>query len=188
MENSQDLRTSALEAMRTEIPDSLLQEPLEYIFADHFRQRAMCMLLDEIADNESIDIEAVSAALTFLTSQFRPHIADEEAGLFPLLLERAEPEDEFDAVLKQLTEEHVSDGQDAKSIIPVLERLLLPKGEGPVGPDVADLLKRFAANERQHLIVENSIVLPLARARLTDEDLKNLASSMAIRRGVSLDD
>jgi len=188
MEKSQELKASALQTIQTEIDVDLLKEPLEYIFADHFRQRALCMLLDEIADDEPTDPELVSAALTFLTSEFQPHIADEETGLFPLLQKRAEPEDEIDKVLQQLTEEHVSDGQDAKIIVSALKKLIQAQVENPIDPDTADLLKRFAANERQHLIVENSIVLPLARARLTQEDCANLAKSMADRRGVALDD
>ena len=48
-----------------------------------------------------------------------------------------------------------------------------------------ELLARFAANERQHLIVENAIVLPLARARLSEDDKQKLGMRMAARRGLT---
>ena len=39
---------------------------------------------------------------------------------------------------------------------------------------------------RHHLTLENAIVLPLARIRLTADDLRNLAQRMSARRGIKL--
>lgn len=188
MEKSKESSLSALETLRAPLPDDLFNEPIEYIFADHFRQRALCALLDEIASGTSPDIQMVMAVLGYLKSEFQPHLLDEEKGLFPMLSRRAKPEDEIDEVLRQLTEEHASDGEDAKDIILVLEQIAKAGGSNALSEKAADLLKRFAANERQHLIVENSIVLPLARARLTEEDCRDFGQRMAARRGVVLND
>lgn len=188
MEKSKESSLSALETLRTPLPDDLFNEPIEYIFADHFRQRALCALLDEIASGTSPDVQMVMAVLGYLKSEFQPHLLDEEKGLFPMLCRRAKPEDEIDEVLRQLTDEHASDGEDAKDIILILEQIAKAGGSNAISGNAAELLKRFAANERQHLIVENSIVLPLARARLTEEDCRDFGQRMAARRGVVLND
>ena len=40
----------------------------------------------------------------------------------------------------------------------------------------------FARNERRHLALENSVVLPLARLRLSPEDLIRLSARLLRRR------
>jgi len=51
------------------------------------------------------------------------------------------------------------------------------------GDDCA-LLTNYANQARRHLILENAIVLPLARVRLTDDDLDTLRLRMMQRRGL----
>lgn len=188
MEPTQPQMDSALETLTTELHAHLLRQPIEYIFADHIRQRALCFLLDEIASGNCAEPDTIRAVCSFLETEFKPHILDEEAGLFPLLRQRAEPEDEIDDMLGQLMEEHESDGKDAREIIDALHQLVVSEVPDQPSKAVADLMTRFAANERQHLIVENSIALPLARVRLTQEDCKDLARRMAEHRGITWPD
>ena len=185
MDKRAEAREMSLAALRTPPPVFMLNEPIDYMFADHFRQRTLCTILDQIADAVELDQEAISATVEFLKSEFGPHVQDEEQDLFPVLQQRATEEDEIEPILDQLSEEHAADKVDAASIIEQLTRLKSGKA-AKIDPTLAQLLKRFAANERQHLIVENAIVLPLARARLTAEDCKLLGERMAARRGVKV--
>jgi iron-sulfur cluster repair protein YtfE (RIC family) len=188
MNKQAESRQLALEVLMTRPPDSLFAEPVEYVFADHFRQRTLCRFLDDIADAKTADVEVVNAVLAFLKSEMGLHVLDEEEYLFPLLRRRAEPEDEINIVLGQLSQEHAADEADGVLIVKLLETLKSSNVGHVLDGDAVKLLKRFAANERQHLIVENAIVLPLARARLTDQDQRRLGRRMAARRGIEIDD
>lgn len=42
----------------------------------------------------------------------------------------------------------------------------------------------YAASEQRHLAIENSIILAIARIRLTRSDLQSISTSMKKRRGV----
>ena len=186
MDEFDEARQLALQALTTELPPGLLHEPIEFVFADHFRQRILCDVLDQIADTDEPDKDLLDAALSFLRGDFGLHVMDEEEDLFPLLRRRAEPEDQIDEVLGQLSEEHASDETDAKQIIHLLENLKGVIHKPCLSSEQKSLLTRFAANERQHLIVENAIVLPLARTRLSDADKQELGIRMAARRGLGI--
>lgn len=186
MNQQEEAKGLALEALTTAPPPDLLMEPIDYLFADHFRQRMLCTVLDDIAEAESVDLDLLEAVVRFLGNDLAPHVLDEEEDLFPLLRMRAKPEDEIDRVLGQLSEEHVSDETDAKQIMVILDTIKQGGKRSKMSLEDKVLLKRFAANERQHLIVENAIVLPLARARLTETDKRKLSLNMAARRGIPL--
>lgn len=184
MSKRREARDMALGALQKMPPVSLLQSPLEFIFADHFRQRVLCGVLDEMADSGFTDRKMTQAVLTFLTGEFGTHVIDEEEDLFPLLRRRAQPEDRIEDVLGDLSAEHATDKTDADEIIEVLQGVLESEEKTISLPKTAKLLRRFAANERRHLIVENAIIMPLAKARLSSDDLRNLGRRMAARRGV----
>ncbi len=186
MRKQEETEALALEALGNAPPSSQLAEPLDYIFAEHFRQRVLCNMLDQIADQRRPDRRMIEAVLGYLRVEFAAHMQDEEHDLFPMLRRRAEAEDRIDDVIAQLTQEHAADRLDAKLITDGLAKLQAGKAEAGAGSPLARLLRRFADNERAHLTLENAIVLPLARARLTDDDLRNLTHHMAARRGVKL--
>lgn len=171
---------SALSAIMTPLPAAQLALPLDYLAADHLRQRSLCSLVERIADEPTPGREEVGAVLRFLREEFGLHIIDEEEDLFPLLRRRCEPEDRIEEVLGELSQEHASEKQIAETIT---EGLNATARSGAFNHDFRELLRRFAANERRHLVVENAIVLPLARLRLTADDLRNLGRRMAARRG-----
>ncbi len=188
MKKREETEALALEALDNAPPSSQLAEPLDYIFAEHFRQRVLCNMLDEIADHERPDKSAIEAVLRYLRVEFAPHMQDEEHDLFPMLRRRAEPEDRIDDVIAQLTQEHAADRLDAKLITEGLAKVLAGKAKTGGASPLAKLLHRFAENERNHLTLENAIILPLARIRLTDDDIRNLAHRMAARRSIKLEE
>ncbi len=177
----------ALQALDTMPPTVHLTTPLDYIVADHFRQRVLCSVLDDIAETGVVDRDIAAAALRFLKTDFAPHVIDEEEDLFPLLRRRSQPEDRIEDALGDLSQEHASDKIDVDAIVDRLQAIL-DSDDNTAGDDLRTLLRRFAASERRHLIVENAIVMPLARARLTKDDLRNLGRRMAARRGLDYPD
>ena len=178
-------RRMALEALNDAPPVHLLRHPLEYIFADHFRQRVLCTSLDQVFDASVVDPTLTRAVYRFLKDDLKYHIADEEENLFPLLRKRAEPDDQIDDILDQLSEEHKSDHIDAKQILSELEQMLDGSNEYPILNATSKMAHRFTTNERHHLILENAIVMPLAKARFTPEDLNKMGQEMAQRRGLN---
>lgn len=180
MERSQEERRLALEALNTPPPPALFAEPLEYFFAEHFRQRTLCSLLDDLAEHAPPDPEIVKVVMHFLRGDFGLHVRDEEEDLFPLLRRRAKPEDRIGDVLGELSHDHALDAFDAETI---LEAFGSHEPFPTCDVETRNLLLRFSKNERRHLTAENAIILPLARARLLPEDLRNLGLRMAARHG-----
>ena len=168
------------------IPDTLLREPLNFIFADHYRQRVVCTLLEELADAATLDAAKAEEVVDFLANDMAYHVLDEEEDLFPLLRRRCAPEDEIEAMLDTLAAEHATDERLGRDIVIGLGRLIAADAAPGAHPDVSEKMRAFARSQRRHLMVENNIVLPIARARLVDLDLANLARRMAARRGVGI--
>lgn len=157
-------------------------EPLDLLAADHRRQREFGRLLGEIAAAEHPAPGALERVRAWLREELPAHIADEEEDLFPLLRARAAPEDEIGPTLDALLRDHRAAAVDIAAALRAVERLLAEPG--PLAPDERARLVDFAEHERRHLIVENAIVLPLARARLTPSDLAGMRRRMQERRGL----
>lgn len=187
MEN-EEKRALAVDVLRGSPSHDLLCQPLGYLFADHFRQRILCQVFDDIADGDVVDRSLAEVAVHFLKNDFGLHILDEEKDLFPMLRLRARREDQIDSLLAQLSEEHTADGIDASDIVKGLSLHLKGAGDFVITDHLRDLLKRFAANERQHIILENAIILPLAEGLLSVKDLRQIGESMAARRNINYAD
>jgi hemerythrin-like domain-containing protein len=164
------------------ISDDLLASPLDYILAEHFRQRLVCNLLEQIVQ-ESAEQATAGELLDFLERDLPLHVEDEEEDLFPILRRRAHPEDEIDRLLDQLSAEHARDEALLGSVAKALERLRAGKRVAPKGKLATDV-RMFAQSQRRHLAIENAVVLPVARLRLTNADLAKLTARMAERRGL----
>lgn len=171
------------------IPENLLREPLDYISSDHFRQRTICKFLDDIAFDPTRSEVAHLAAivLTYLEQDLPHHIADEEQNLFPRLRERCLDSDKVDRLLAVLSEEHAKDDHLCTEILVGLRAL--SNGQNTrVDAGFVRAAAAFAETQRRHLAWEDEVLLPLARQRLTAEDLRDMGRSLAARRGVHLSD
>lgn len=170
-------------AMIEPIPPDLLAEPLNWLFAEHYRHRQLCALIDRIGTASLVLAEEIGEAIQFLRIELPLHILDEEEDLFPLLRRRCEPEDDLERTLGLLAADHSRDASEAEELAAVLEAAL--RTGRPPGGDLAirRRFSEFAAHERRHIALENAVVLPIARLLLTPEDLGGLARRMAARRG-----
>lgn len=160
----------------------LLGNPLDFIHEDHLRERQICAMLDRIATAAAADPDDLSHVREYLAGELPLHLEDEEEDLFPLLRRACEPEDEIGKAIERLTADHGHAAEDTPRVIADLDALLT-SGASP-GPEMQARFLRFAAQARRHLILENAIILPFARLRLTGRDLETLCLRMAQRRGL----
>lgn len=160
----------------------LLGKPLEFIHEDHLRERQICSMLDAIAQGTSCSETEIADILGFLTTELPMHLKDEEEDLFPLLRRRCEPEDEIEKVIAKLQMDHHHAGEDTPQVVSVLE--VITKSRRRLETDERKTLTAYASHSRRHLILENAIILPFARLRLTAHDLETLYVRMCQRRGI----
>lgn len=166
-------------------PPQLLKEPLEFLFAEHFRQRQMCKVLEYLALAPAFDASLIASTDDFIRYDLALHVIDEEEDLFPLLRRRCEPDDVIEDVLGKLSADHALDQQLAH-IVRSIFALALERREPPSGLlGGAEALLRLAMQEKSHMALENAVVMPLARRRLTGDDLEALSLRLAARRGVA---
>jgi hemerythrin-like domain-containing protein len=153
--------------------------PIEAIYEEHFNQRQICADMETLAATTQARPELARRILVYLCRDLPMHFEDEEQGLFPRLRIRALPEDELDKTLARLSREHEITEAAFALLVPALA--CMADGALPA-PEDRNALCRLAASERRHLIVENAILLPLARLRLTEHDKAALMAEMSARR------
>ena len=166
-------------------PDRLLDDPLAFIDADHARQRAVCRVLHQLADAETIERDIAHAVAAAMTKGLELHHRDEDADLFPLLLKRAMPEDGLAPILVQLGEDHVAVAATAKKLAATLSTSAVAS-RLEIDRRTAHLARRFATRELRHLAIETAIVMVIARKRLRAADLQLISRSMKTRRGLAV--
>lgn len=168
---------------QTQVPGDLSYNPIDVLEHEHVLQARLCDCLERIADGlpDHIDRALCATVALSLRVDLPTHHLDEEGGLFPLLEQRAVPDDNLETLLARLSLEHATDESFADEILEALDALTY--GHRPVHPDTLGyMLRGFFETCRRHLVWENAIVLPLARKRLTPDDLKHLAAIMIEHR------
>lgn len=163
-------------------PAHLLERPLDYILADHFRQRSVCAALRRFAETGRAGRDEARRITAFLKGELALHHADEDEDLFPALRRRVRPEDELDHALTRLGQDHREAGEAIRAVIAALGQAG-PEGELALGGAERRAMAAYAASEHRHLAIENGVVLAIARIRLTPKDLAAIARSMKARRG-----
>ena len=151
------------------------QNPVDVIAAAHHVHAQICDQLEAIADGlpDEVNSRLAANAAASLRYELPLHHLDEEQGLFPLLEKRAKPRDNITEILQPLVREHASDEGFAEELAEVLCEI--GRGERVENPNmVGYMLRGFFENYRRHLCWENTLVLPLARSRLTPDDLAAL--------------
>lgn len=159
----------------------LLSDPLVFISEDHLRERQVCAMMDALATSSTFDRHAVLTVLRFLNEELNVHIRDEAEDLFPVLARRCTAEDAIETVITRIRTDQV----EAMRLLPQIRAALseyLDTGYDLTAEDRVTLV-RFSGHIRRHLVAENAILLPIARARLTDADLWRLSQQMRLRRG-----
>ncbi len=177
---SQAQRSRGKGRRKPAVPHGPIRDPLDVIAADHAAERDACLLIERIVRSGDPLPDDVKRVVSFLFGAFRQHLLDEEEDLFPLLCRRCEPEDEIEKIIGLLRSEHRHPRSDYCRIIEILETAMA--GASAMSANDRRILADYALCAQRHLSVENAIILPLARARLTRADLARLRRRMLERR------
>jgi hemerythrin-like domain-containing protein len=169
------------------IPDNLLREPLEFLFADHMRQRKICNAIDAIhLTSEKILLpELAGPIFAYLSEDFPLHVADEECDLFPALRAAADHDNNLRDLIDVLTRNHAIELSMSWDVIVYLKRNLHSSGDADNVSQFSRLLFIFTDCLRRHLVIEDQMLLPFARKCLSRSDLSRIGHSMAQRRKIT---
>lgn len=172
------------------IPENLLREPIEYVFADHYRLRQIVATMSRFLTTDVFALpptEETAAELgtvrDYLAGELLVHMADEEDDLFPCLARYCPDDDETKQILAVLRQEHAEDLTLLPSITAGLDDLLAG-GRVAEWAVFAASVARFVECQRRHIIWENNIILPLARRHFTADDMVRIGRHMAARRNI----
>lgn len=180
------MRTKAQEAQEAidmGLTELRVTDPIAFLFAQHDRQLVICAALDRLAaaPGDKSARETANLILGYAETEMPLHLADEEEDLFPRLIARCDPEDGLDNIIDQLEHEHETDSALYKRLEHELK--IIASGDQPAHPEVfAADATAFAMLQRRHLNWENGTILPLARQKLTPEDLDDMRVAMSARR------
>ena len=161
---------------------ALLGRPLDFIHEDHLRERQICTMIDGLAAAASCDRQSALRVLNFLNEELNVHLSDETEVLFPLLARRCTNEDAIDSAIARIE----ADQREAVRLLPEVCTALAACLDNGSDLSVGErsILTRFAGHVRRHVVAGNAILLPIARARLTPDDLEMLSAQMRLRRGL----
>jgi len=182
-------RARAVEAEEKQ-PESLFSpndpaayaSPIDFIWAEHDRQLAICDLIERLARNprHCTAAAAVAAVRDHLVRDLALHVADEEEDLFPLLRRRCPKSDGVDEIFALLQQEHEVDLALHRSLVGDLDALIA----GYAFADPARFMMNafaYIQAQRRHIAWENVVILPRARRHLTADDRAMLAQAIAKR-------
>ena len=176
---NQEARPDMSEDAGSEKPSPLARNPLDVISSAHALQVQMCDALERIADGlpDEVDRRLCAQLAALLQYDLPLHHHDEEAALFPLLRRRARPEDGLEEILDRLVSEHSADNDFASEIAEALDTL--GQGGRPANPEMLGyMLRGFFERYRRHVQWESTLVMPMARLRLTPQDLEALQARL----------
>ncbi len=163
--------------------------PLEMLAACHGRIQDRCDTLRRLvphltrhgADGPARD--AAAAVIRYFETAARDHHADEEADLFPALLESVAGADPvcIRELTRLLIDEHRELERAWARLKPALDRVV----GGDAGALDADDVAAFVTRHERHITREDEELLPMARRLLGDQELDRIGSAMRARRGVA---
>lgn len=169
-------------AWRPDVRPPQPEDALDFILYEHLRHREMCAALERLTGAAQFDAAEVTRLAAFIRSDLTLHVCDEEELLFPVLRKRCQAEDEIDVALERLNREHEEDRElSAQVRLALLAAVTECKPLSDV-PGAVDGVRRFAQNQRRHMMLENAVLIPLARRRLAKDDLMLLGRRLAARR------
>ena len=167
------------------IPDNLLREPLDYLVADHMRQRKLCNALEALhpVNGGGWPREITEPIFNYLSDALPQHTSDEECDLFPALRAVAGLDPDMDDLIEASIRNHAVELSLASDVIAALRRVP-PANDETGAPNISRLLADFTDCLRRHLAIEERMLMPLARKRLTGDAMTQIGRAMAVRRNI----
>jgi hemerythrin-like domain-containing protein len=166
------------------------EAPLEMLSACHHRVEQQCAtlrrLVAHLGTTNGADADArvaVAAVLRYFDTAAKDHHADEEADLFPALVESMAGSDAV--CIRQLIDALTLDHRALESHWQRLRLSLQGIAAGASWPPLASVdVEPFIALYERHIAREERELLPMAQRLLTDEALERVGRAMRERRGI----
>jgi hemerythrin-like domain-containing protein len=163
-------------------------DPIGLLTACHSRIERQCATLLRLPDHlahygpDTQAQQAAQNALKYFSTSGKHHHADEEEGLFPLLVAAANRQGNKGilSLISSLQAEHAEMESAWSLLAPLLEAIT--KG-GRVDPYQLPV-EPFAASYRSHMAKENDTLFPYAQESLSPEQVATLGQRMAQRRNI----
>lgn len=151
--------------------------PFDTLAARRISLISLCALLRALPTGGETLLKAVTPGIaTFLTRDFPALITEEEEGVLPRLRPRLLLGDDFDDLINTMSEEHREDRQLAAGLARRCDAFA--KGMEDDWPDLCAALIQFAERQRRHLAWEDATIIPIARERLSGQDLTSWRTDM----------
>lgn len=177
-------------------PSGGFDEPLELWLACHERVQRFCTLIGRVKEHverRGADAEAAESATSirrYFNEAAPRHHEDEEIDLFPRLLMRldgqatgsdADEAARVRAAIGVLTAEHRAN----EVLWAALDASLARIARGEATALDGGLVEAFSGTYRQHIEVEESVVMPAMQRHFSTADWNEVGTAMAKRRGVT---
>ncbi|QQS11497.1 MAG: hemerythrin domain-containing protein [Rhodospirillales bacterium] len=171
-------RGGAIEALDA----ALLDEPLDYHDAEHYRLLAVLNLLENIAGGGGAGAwrRLARAVVAYLRTDLARHVADEE-DLVAILIDAPGVDAAARGLIESLRRGHADVLAAAGRLARALEaRLHVDAADAR--EEVARAAGAFITAQRARLALKGDLLMPVARARLGARQRRRLARRMAGRR------
>ncbi|HEX6959053.1 MAG TPA: hemerythrin domain-containing protein [Ferrovibrio sp.] len=155
--------------------------PFDILAGQRLSLVAVCAIMDALPNTPPALARNIAAALAgFLRHDYLAVITEEEDGLLVKLQPRLLLGDDLDEAIRQLMEEHRRDRQEALLLAAKCDEIATGLSDGEAAATLV-ALRAFAERQRRHLAWEEAIILPLARDRLSSDDLSQWKQAMKKR-------
>lgn len=165
------------------------EAPLEMLAACHACIEQQCTTLQRLVPHvagHGADAQARSAAagaMRYFDTAAVHHHADEEADLFPALIEAVAGSDAV--CLRELTAGLAAEHRELESRWRQVRGALAPVAAGATASLESDAITAFVGVYQRHIAREESELLPMAARLLGDDALDRIARAMRERRGIA---
>lgn len=160
-----------------------LDEPLEFLRASTYRQRQVCLTIERFAAGEAQSGEIIAAS-EYLSVEYPLHLFDMAEDLLALLSARCKPTDNIAPIVEELAETQKTVRVLAAKTVKVLVAQLQQLDVSAPTRSAQRLARELLVVLRRLSAIESGIILPLARVRLSDDDLTGLSLRLRKRRGL----
>ncbi|MEP7364946.1 MAG: hemerythrin domain-containing protein [Acidobacteriota bacterium] len=164
-----------------------LDQPLDHLSACHRRIEQRLDTLERVVpvlwERREEALQALHNAFAFLDGNGVLHTEDEEASLFPRLQPKLQAGQA--AFVASLEADHQAAHKLYAALRDVVAKIeAAPLFDASLAAEYETLVSRFCALYRRHIQAEDSQLIDISRALLTDEELAQISSEMKARRAL----
>lgn len=159
-----------------------VDDPLGVIAVRHIRQREVFQSLKPIAESRLIASDDLQRLKHFFCLELPSHREDEEKCFFPVLRRRVQPERDLNlgGLLERIAAERRKADRLMFETVSCLEALVTDR-QAVITAALASDINDCHVSEMHRLAITNGVIMTIARARLTRQDISTISRCMAAR-------